>query len=76
MLSSGQFRSHNDGTKIGPTLTCLQDIEQVEATLKSFYTLNNYDIFVKLMIYALNLQIRLLIVVLTQAYDIDYKSML
>ncbi len=69
-------KSHNDETRIGPRSTCLQDIEQAKATSKSLSTLNNYNIFAKLMIYALNLQIRLLLVVPTQANDIDYKSML
>jgi hypothetical protein len=76
MLSSGQFKSHNDGTRIGPTSTCLQDIEQAKVTSKSLCTLNNYNIFAKLMTYALNLKIKLLLVVPTQANDIDYKFVL
>jgi hypothetical protein len=73
VFSSGQFRSHNDGTRIGPTSTCLQDIEQAKVTLESLCILNNYNIFAKLTTYALNLKIRLLLVVPTQANDIDYK---
>jgi hypothetical protein len=47
-----------------------------KSNLESLCILNNYNIFAKLMTYALNLKIRLLLVVPTQADDIDYKSML